>query len=179
MPITNMNCDKEHLVKDFIRRYGNEPFTVSDCYLHQVFKVSDERRILVNESFILSKYRTELAQYLEKMEFTDEQYMKYRYNPKLFSYDLYGTTEMWQMVLYANEIYSASAFSMRTVRYYNPNVFTIMTRALDLEKPFTDINEAEVEDILKRPPKEGTGTIRNTLGIRGAIKNKYTAQNQY
>jgi len=174
-----MQCDKEHLITDFIRKYGHEPFCLSDCYLHQVFTLNNNRRVLLNESFILSKYRTELQQYLTKMELNDEQWIKYRYNPKVFAYDVYGTTEMWHMVLYANEIYSASQFNMKIVKYYDPSVFRIMTRALNLEQPFTDLNEAEVEEILKRPEGEGTGTIRNYLGIRGIGKNIYNGSTQY
>lgn len=149
MAVTTMQCEQESLITDFIRKYGTEPFTVDNCFLHQIVQSNDGRKLIVNESFILSKYKDELAKYKRKMELTDQLYRRYRFNPKLFSYEIYGTTELWFMVLHANELYTANQFDLRVVYYYDPTFFDAITRALDLETQFTAINEAEVENSLK------------------------------
>ena len=150
MAVTNMQCEKEYLVKNFIRKYGNEPFRVDNCFLHQVVKLPDnsDRKIIVNESFLFSKYKDELVQYLRKRELDDTEYRRYRFNPKLFAYDTYGTTELWFMVLHANELYTVNQFDLHTIYYYDPAFFDAINRAIDLEAPFSAINESEVEEIL-------------------------------
>lgn len=116
--------------------------------MKQVFRFGDKKTVL-NESSLFSKYRNELATYLYKVNFTNEEYSRYRYNPKKLSYDLYGTTELWFLILYANQLYSISQFDMRSLYIYDGTVFNAISHIIDLESPFTDINESEVSVILK------------------------------
>lgn len=148
MPSTSIQCDKEALVKGYIKQYNTEEFTLDNAFLHQVFIIG-QKKLILNESSLLSKYRNELAQYLERRHLDSTEYQKYRFNPKRFSYDVYGTTELWFMILHANELYTINQFDLTDVWYYNPGVFQVVTRALDLEMPFTNLNESEVDAMLR------------------------------
>lgn len=149
MAVTNMNCDKASKIKEFCRIYGNEPFTFDKCFLTQVMEVNG-RQLLINNDSLLSKYKRELMQYRDQMTLDTSQYIKYRFNPKRFAYDIYGTTELWFAVLHANELYTVNQFDLERVFYYTPNAFVAITRMLDLEIPFTNINEAEVDELLTK-----------------------------
>lgn len=40
---------------------------------------------------------------------------KYKYKPDYLSYDYYGTTMLWQMILYVNNVFSVEDFDLDTV----------------------------------------------------------------
>ena len=150
MAVTSMNATNEHLMNSFISKYDHESFKSSDCFMRQIFTI-DGKHLAVNAESILSKYQRELSQYIEKMDLSTTDYIKYRFNPKRFSYDIYGTTELWFLVLYANELYNIGQFDLHSVYYYSPASFIVLNRILDLEQIFVDINESECDEILRTP----------------------------
>lgn len=64
----------------------------------------------INYMSVLDKYSSYLKQYLMTMLFSVEEARKYRYNPKFLARDLYGTTEYWWTIIYANQLYSSAQF---------------------------------------------------------------------
>lgn len=150
MAVTSINAPSEYLINGYVSRYEHESFKSSDCFMRQIFTTGN-KHLAINSESILSKYQKELAQYLQKMDLSTEDYMKYRFNPKRFSYDIYGTTELWFLILYANELYNIGQFDLHSIYYYNSGSFIVLNRILDLEKVFIDINEAECDEILRTP----------------------------
>ena len=67
-----------------------------------------------------------------------------RYNPKLLSYDVYGTTELWFFILMANEIYTITEFDLRKVKMFDAAIISKLNRMLELDKEFLEINSMEV-----------------------------------
>ena len=84
------------------------------------------------------KYMPELKDIKIKVTLSNEEYFKYRFNPKLLSYDIYGTTELWFLILEANELHSVTQFDLRTLYIFNTSIVDRVTRILNLEKDVKD-----------------------------------------
>ena len=48
--------------------------------------------------------------------FSDEEFRKYQYRPKLLAYDLYGSTELYFIILALNDTCNIKDFNKRKVR---------------------------------------------------------------
>ena len=73
----------------------------------------------VNYESRLDYFISSLNEYKSVMSLTQELYDKYKYNPKMMSYDLYDSTDYWWLLLQANEMHSAVEFTKRKVKYYS------------------------------------------------------------
>ncbi len=130
-------------VKEYIDAYTNEELVSSAFYLKQVFSTS-KTKMLVNFNNLTVKYLPELRQIKIKISLSNEEYAKYKYNPKVLSYDVYGTTELWFLILEANELHSVSEFNFRTIYLFRTDIVEKMTRILNLELDSKNYNEEEI-----------------------------------
>ena len=134
-------------LSDFISEYSIEELRIDAFYLQQVFwdKNKMTHKVVVNENSIADKYANELEENKHIVELTTKEYYKYRYNPKLLSYDIYGTTELWFFILMANELYSISEFDLRKVVLFDTAIITKLNRMLEMDAEFLEINSMEVK----------------------------------
>ena len=134
-------------LSDFISEYSIEDLRIDAFYLQQVFwdKNKMTHKVVVNENSIADKYANELEENKHIVELTTKEYQKYRYNPKLLSYDIYGTTELWFFILMANELYSISEFDLRKVVLFDTAIITKLNRMLEMDAEFLEINSMEVK----------------------------------
>ena len=134
-------------LSEFISEYSIEDLRIDAFYLQQVFwdKNKMTHKVVVNENSISDKYANELEENKHIVELTTKEYYKYRYNPKLLSYDIYGTTELWFFILMANELYSISEFDLRKVVLFDTAIITKLNRMLEMDAEFLEINSMEVK----------------------------------
>lgn len=71
---------------------------------------------------LTQKYADILSQYVTIARYTEVQFNKYQYRPKLLSQDIYGTTELWASLLQLNGMISVLEFNKPYVKIYDPNV---------------------------------------------------------
>lgn len=141
------NGNELYTLSDFIREYSVEDIRINSFFLKQVFWDSTKmnHKIIVNESSIIDKYKDELEENKRMVEFTTKEYYRYKYNPKLLSYDVYGTTELWFMILLANELYTITEFDMRKVCLFDSAIITKINHMINLDAEFLEINSMEVK----------------------------------
>lgn len=65
---------------------------------------------------LVEDYLEELDSICAPVELDTEQYGKYKYAPDLLAYDIYGTTQLDFIILYANGIFDPKDFIMKTVK---------------------------------------------------------------
>ena len=70
------------------------------------------------------------------------------YNPKRLSFDLYGTTELWALLLDINELVSVAQFNLQTLKVFSGSILDKLQRILNLEQEFIDQNAEDVADAL-------------------------------
>ena len=139
------NSENIYTLSNFIREYGVEELRVDAFHLKEVFfQDGMNHKIVVNGDNIADKYAIELEENKKTVEFTTKEYYKYRFNPKVLSYDLYGTTELWFFILMANEIYTISEFDFKKLKLFDASIISKLNRMLELDKGFLEINSMEV-----------------------------------
>lgn len=52
-----------------------------------------------------------------------DEIVMYRYKPKMLSFDLYGTTELWSSLMELNGVLSIVDFTLETPKVFHPNSF--------------------------------------------------------
>ena len=62
---------------------------------------------------VINDYLYELKKLARKVLLTDKEYEKYKYKPKLLSYDLYGTTEYYIYLLMINDMCNIYEFDSK------------------------------------------------------------------
>lgn len=96
---------------------------------------------------IVCRYYDSLKPYIEVKTFTDEEFEKYKYQPRFLSYDLYGTPELWADILYINNMVSVTAFKKRTIKVFTPSIIDALIEIkLIIENDLKD-NKKEIEAI--------------------------------
>ena len=139
------NSENIYTLSNFIREYGVEELRVDAFHLKEVFfQDGMNHKIVVNGDNIADKYAIELEENKKTVEFTTKEYYKYQFNPKVLSYDLYGTTELWFFILMANEIYTISEFDFKKLKLFDASIISKLNRMLELDKEFLEINSMEV-----------------------------------
>ena len=93
--------------------------------LHEPAILKDKisgRNIQIPFSSFTNMYKDFLNTIIVDVSLTDEERAKYRYKPKMVSYDLYNTTEFWNDLLIINNFFSLSEFQPgETMKVYDPN----------------------------------------------------------
>lgn len=65
---------------------------------------------------LINEYLDELKEASVEIELTDDEYYKYLYKPKLLAYDIYGSTELFFLILLLNNICNVKEFNFRKVK---------------------------------------------------------------
>lgn len=152
---TNTQSNAITTVEDFIQEYDIETIRMDTVFLRQVFwEKGMEHKLVVAESALIDKYLEEIEQHKTAITLSTTEYYKYRYNPKLMAYDVYGTTELWFLLMAANELYSIIDFDLRVVKAYRTDILQKIDRMLSLEHEFKVINDDEVRAELMTPIPE-------------------------
>ncbi len=147
-----MNAGKDSTIQIFINSYSIDTMTFKKMYMQEVMEFNSGRKIIVNSESLIDRYVNELADYKMKLSMTDEEKRKYRFNPKSLSFDLYGTTELWNLLLHANEMFSVAEFETMDddVYVYSGSVLQFINKVIDLEKNYVDYNESLNQKILDK-----------------------------
>ena len=82
----------------------------------------------------IDDYIPEINDYVVNVELSREQYLKYRFKPKLLCYDIYGNGEVYWLIMRINGIIDVKEFDFKVLK---------MIRVEDLEMIFTRIYNAE------------------------------------
>ena len=94
--------------------------------LHQgmiMHNIEDGSIIETPFSSLTAKYRDFLSQHITKIQLVERDCAAYRFRPKSFSYDVYGTTEFWNDILILNNCTSIREFDPKPdkeITFYAP-----------------------------------------------------------
>lgn len=140
------NSENVYTLKRFIQEYGTEDLRVDAFHLKEVlFDNGMDHKVVVNGDITSDKYASELEANKKWVSLSTKEYYHYRFNPKLLSYDVYGTTELWFFILMANELYTMAEFDLRRLILYDASVITKLNHMLNLEKNRIEVNGMEVK----------------------------------
>lgn len=101
-----------------------EKLEISYRILHPSAILTDNfssRNIEIPFSSLTNKYRNFLSKIIKTIELDDVGAAKYRFRPKMVSYDLYKTTELWNDILILNHCFSTYEFQPKKLKVYDPS----------------------------------------------------------
>lgn len=137
-----LNYD-EYTMKDYISNYKETDITFDKLYLKEVIS-SDNGKMIITSDCILDKYSGELDKLKTKYTIGESERQVLMYNPKALSYKLYGTTELWFLLLYANQMHSASEFCKETINVYAESIIAYIVEIINLETTIIESNRTAV-----------------------------------
>lgn len=80
--------------------------------------------VIIPYQTLICRYYHTLLPFTSVRELTQEEYLKYKNNPKLLSQDLYGTPELWSAIMYINNIVSIADFKKQKLRLFHTSIIS-------------------------------------------------------
>ena len=106
---TNKLVSQAHTVDEFVNLGEQSKDHIGYADLSYIEKRNNLDFVVKS---LLDDYSYEINQMAKDIELTDKVVIKYRYNPKLLSYDLYNTTRLYYVILRINNICNVHEFSL-------------------------------------------------------------------
>lgn len=123
-------------ITELIEWGKNEEISYRNLHTEAYINDLDNDRIIkipLNDT--MSAYRYFLDPYLIEFELHDEELQLYQFKPKSLSYKLYGTTELWALLLMINNCVSKIDFNEKKIKVLDPkNIKSFINEVLILEK---------------------------------------------
>lgn len=130
--------EKTYTVEEFIK--AGQGVTLTYQNLSLINKLEDNIKFPFMNVF--NTYVDDIlnSALIKMVKFTDDEYFKYQFRPKLLAYDIYGSTDAYFVILAINRILSPKDFTAKTIK---------MISKQDLNKLMSYIYNAE-KDLIKK-----------------------------
>ena len=112
--------------------------------LKEIMVNSVGEKFVVNMYNLYEKYYELLLDHTARVVLSEEEQMRYRFNPRLLSKDLYGTIELHYMLLRLNHVYSVINFDFTEVTVFKPSVITLLNEIMVIESENFIENEVSI-----------------------------------
>lgn len=112
--------------------------------IKEIVTNTHNERFIVNFTSVIDKYYDILLDHTSIVKLTDDEYLRYRYKPKLLSEELYGTQELHSLLLRLNHITSVIQFDFTELRVFNTNIIKLINEIMILEEENYMTNEMEI-----------------------------------
>ena len=139
-----MAVNPKSTIQDIISTGKELKICNRELSLKSVMTNSANEKYVVNITNIFEKYYEILLDNTVIVVLTDEEYLKYRFKPKVLSYDLYGTKELHYMLLRLNYVYSVINFDFKELRVFNTNILNLLNEIMILENENYIENDLDV-----------------------------------
>ena len=109
--------EKTDTIDKFIAcQSSTEPSYYNFSFKDETYYNGIDRWLRFSTYNVISDYIYDIREeYGENYTFTDEQFLKYKYKPKLVAFDLYGCAELGPFILLLNDMYSVRQFNRKNV----------------------------------------------------------------
>lgn len=140
------NAENTYTISQMIALKSSDSITYKNFSILQQ-SVTDDSLIYSIDNVIYD-YMDEIKPYRQLVELTDMEVVKYKYKPKLFSYDVYGSTECYFVIMALNGICNLKEFDLidHTLWALAPNdMYTIMNLISRAEKTQITLNRQNIK----------------------------------
>lgn len=103
---------------------------------------SGENTLIINYTSLVNKYYDIVLNHCHTITLSDNEYMKYRFRPKLFCYEKYGSAELWAVLLKVNNWTSVTQFNAKKFKTFRDSIFDVINDIMILSED--EINDNEV-----------------------------------
>lgn len=144
--MANSDSAKTYKVEDFIDMQENDSFTYATMALYMQSIV--DKTIVYSSDNVLYDYLEEIKSKAVDYTFSDSEYMKYKYRPKLLAYDIYGSTELYFVILAMNNTCNIKDFNKRTIKMlYKSDMSDLLNAIVSAEKNRISLNRESIKSV--------------------------------
>ena len=118
--------------------------TMNDLCFREVMTNSSGEMFVINMYNLYEKYYELLLEHTTTVTLSDEEYRKYRFQPKRLARDLYGNQDIYYLLLRVNHIYSVINFDFTEMKVFNSNIIQLLNEIIVLESEDYIDNEMTV-----------------------------------
>lgn len=140
----SLNYRRRSTIQSVIDDGKHLKLNIKDLSFKEIIKNSSGELFIVNMYNLYEKYYELLLEHTVIVQLTEEEYKKYRFNPRLLSKDLYGTPELHYMLLRLNYVYSLINFDFTEVRVFKTNITTLLNEIMVMESEEYIDNEVSI-----------------------------------
>lgn len=113
-------------------------------YKEKIPMQESEDNIIIRFHNIITQHIDALKDYITDLEFDDEEYYNYLYQPKLFCYEAYGTPELATSILYINNMTSATEFNKKKLKVFTTDIIDVINELFSILEEDLEDNRATV-----------------------------------
>lgn len=132
-------------IQEIIEAGKRAALTTDELSLKTIVTNSSDEKFIVNLTPVFEKYYELLTDYAVTVRLTEEEYLRYRFKPRLLSKDLYGTYDLHYLLLKLNHITSVIYFDYTELRVFTPEIVSLLNEIKILE--FDNYTENQMEII--------------------------------
>lgn len=133
-------------IDEFIDDYRDREVSMDTLHYKEINEFPSGESIMMLTDTILSKFKADLDEIIETKTFTTQEQTRYYCNPWYLSYDLYGTTEFWFLLLDLNDMHSAIEFTRNPIKVYDASLPDVVNEIIALSEEKVELNNDEVEE---------------------------------
>ena len=136
-------------IEQFLYNERNKDFKMENAFFKQIINETTITPQLILDSCILNRYDSIIRNFIVKLPITDKFRFKYQYNPKKLAFQEYENTDYWFLILYANELFSISQFSLdkNYIFMYQRGIQSVINEILNIEKYYIQKNSAHISQL--------------------------------
>ena len=131
-------------IKDVIEQGLESKMTIKDLSFREVITNSAGEKFVINMYNLFEKYYDILLDYTVVAVLDEEDYRKYRLQPKLLAKDLYANQDLYYLLLRLNHVYSIIQFDFKEVRIFKPEIKSLLNEIIVMESEEYIDNEMSV-----------------------------------
>lgn len=131
-------------IREYCSKYRNLDVSYDQLQLKEVNTLSSGEDVILPLEPITLKYKQDLQDIVMEKTLTPNEEYKYFYNPQVLSYDLYGSTQYWHLLLEINEMSSAIEFCRTKIKVYNGSLPAVINAILAAEEKLLKLNTSEI-----------------------------------
>lgn len=135
-------------IEESIEEARSLPLTHDKLFFKSAYQESDKYNlIIINFHSLVRKYIEEIRKnYLTLVELDEKEMLVYKYHPKKFCDDVYGTPEIWGALLLVNNMVSQLEFTSSKIYVFKKSILDFLDEVLVLEEDNMNWNTQYIEN---------------------------------
>lgn len=136
-------------IKDLITFGENLSLSHEKLHFQKMMKLKNGNKIKINYSGVFDRYFHLIKEKALYITLTNEEFAKYKFQPKLLCYDVYGDIELAPLILRINNMLSVTDFTRQELYLFKNDIYTLLNEILTLESEAIDENMSEIQKEMK------------------------------
>ncbi len=133
-------------IEDFVELGHADDMTYSNFSIMGKI-VGEETTVLFPMNNVIYDYINELKNNCVLLEFDDLALVRYRYNPKKLAFDIYGSAELYFIILALNGMCSFKDFNKKIIKVlYKQDMENLLTQIYNAESEYINKNRNKIKN---------------------------------